>query len=173
MPNSKGEKIDELSFTVTTKGNSGCSACGAIETKQCRCRGASGGGSSDAEANSQDLESKEGISSPTLSIKLEYQTGLTPQLERDSLLSAQTIFAQFKKELKDQKLDVREYTAAIIDNELLVKIDDPNHRNAFIQRLNNNPLVTQNKSAHNEKDGAKTNSFSIPNPYALPKCTLS
>ena len=173
MSNPKDGKINAPRFIVATKGNSGCPACDAAGAKQCRCRGSAAVVPADTETNSQNLESKEGVSSPTLSIKLEYQTGLTPQLERDSLLSVQTIFAQFKKELKDQKVDVREYTAAIIDNELLVKIDDLNHRDAFIQRLNNNPLVTQNKSAHNENDGAKTNSFSIPNPYALPKCTPS
>jgi hypothetical protein len=38
----------------------------------------------------------------------------------------------------------------------------------------NSPLAAQNESANKGNDGAKTNNrFSIPNPYALPKCTPS
>ncbi len=170
MSNKKEEKIDRPRFIVATKGNSGCTACDAAGAKRCRCRGAGGGDPSDTETNAQGLGSEDSVTSPTLSIKLEYQTGLTAQSKRNFLLSAQTIFAQVKQELKDQKVDVRKYSAAIINNELQVKIDDPNHRDAFIQRLNN-PLADQNKSAGDRKDGASANRPSIPNPYALPKCT--
>ncbi len=171
MSNIKDDTINAPRLTITTKGN-GCPGCG-FPKLACRCGGASG----DAQTNSEDenLESEDSVTL-MLSIKLERQSiaDLTPQLEMKRLLSVQNIFAQFKQELKNQKIDVNEYAAAIIDNELQVKIDDPDHRDAFIQRLNNNPLAAQNESANKENDGAKANNrFSIPNPYALPKCTPS
>lgn len=166
---SENENINGPRFTITAKGN-GCPGCG-FPRVACRC-GGGGGGSDAAETDSQ--ESKDDASS-TLSIKLELPEALTPQLERDALLSVQTIFTQFKQELKDQGVDVRAYAAAIVGNELQVKTDDLDHLNAFIQRLNNNSPAIQNNSANTEKKDEseiKTKSpSSIPKPFALPTCT--